>query len=118
MFSTPELILIFVVALVVVGPKKLPEVAKTLGKGLGELKRSLDDVKGQVQSEFNEIKDSSGIKEAFKDGAELRKSLQDMAEQASADIQKSIDSSVVKPSASAIESIKNISEPPEAKVKE
>jgi sec-independent protein translocase protein TatA len=35
----PELILIFVVALLVFGPKKLPEIGKSLGKGLAEFKK-------------------------------------------------------------------------------
>jgi TatA/E family protein of Tat protein translocase len=50
----PELIVIFVVALLVFGPKKLPELAKTLGKGIGELKRAFQDVKEQVETEFEE----------------------------------------------------------------
>jgi TatA/E family protein of Tat protein translocase len=50
----PELIVIFVVALLVFGPKKLPELAKTLGKGMGELKRAFQDVKEQVETEFEE----------------------------------------------------------------
>ena len=40
----PELILIAVVALIVVGPKKLPDLAKTLGKGLNELRKATSDV--------------------------------------------------------------------------
>jgi TatA/E family protein of Tat protein translocase len=50
----PELIVIFVVALLVFGPKRLPELAKALGKGMGELKRALQDVKEQVETEFDE----------------------------------------------------------------
>lgn len=50
----PELIVIFVVALLVFGPKRLPELAKSLGKGLGELKRAFQDVKDQVETEFEE----------------------------------------------------------------
>jgi sec-independent protein translocase protein TatA len=38
----PELILIFVVALLVFGPKKLPEIGKSLGKGLAEFKKASD----------------------------------------------------------------------------
>ncbi len=38
-FGIGELIVIFAVALIVVGPDKLPQIAKTLGKGLGELKK-------------------------------------------------------------------------------
>ncbi|OIP60501.1 MAG: twin arginine-targeting protein translocase TatB [Nitrospirae bacterium CG2_30_41_42] len=50
----PELIIIFVVALLVFGPKRLPELAKALGKGMGELKRAFQDVKEQVDTEFEE----------------------------------------------------------------
>jgi TatA/E family protein of Tat protein translocase len=49
-----ELIIIFLVALLVFGPKKLPELAKTLGKGLGDLKRAFQDVKDHVETEFDE----------------------------------------------------------------
>ena len=42
--GTPEAILIGVVALIVVGPKKLPELARTLGKGLSEFRRTASDV--------------------------------------------------------------------------
>ena len=45
----PELILIFVVALLVFGPKKLPEIGKSLGKGLAEFKRASDDLKKTIE---------------------------------------------------------------------
>jgi Tat protein translocase TatB subunit len=93
-FGMGELVVIFVVALVVVGPDKLPQVARSLGKGLADLKKSFDEVKGQVQTEFNEIKDTSGIKEALRDGIELKKSLQDIKEQVKTDFKQTIDSSV------------------------
>ena len=44
-----ELIVIMVVALVVIGPKRLPEMARTLGKALGDFKRATSD----FQSSFN-----------------------------------------------------------------
>ena len=47
-----ELIIIFIVALLVFGPKRLPELGKTLGKGLGELKRAMSGVKEQVETEI------------------------------------------------------------------
>lgn len=50
-----EMIMIFVVALVVVGPKRMPELGRTLGKGLGELKRSFDGIKAQVTAEMKEV---------------------------------------------------------------
>ncbi len=96
-FGMGELVLIFVVALVVVGPKKLPEVAKTIGKGLADLKKSFDDVKGQVQTEFNGIKDASGIKEALDGGAELKKSFQGITEQVKTDFKEAMDVSVKEP---------------------
>ena len=58
----PELIIIFVVALLVFGPDKLPELARTLGKGLAELKKSFEDVKDSVGEEFKEA--TSDIREA------------------------------------------------------
>lgn len=56
----PELIVIFVVALLVFGPKRLPELGRTLGKGMGELKRALQDVKEQVETEFKETNKTLG----------------------------------------------------------
>lgn len=50
-FSLTELLLIFVVALVVFGPKKLPEIGSAIGRGLGEFRRALQEVKDQVSSE-------------------------------------------------------------------
>ena len=40
-----ELLLILAVALIVLGPKKLPEMARTLGRGLAEFRLTTDDVK-------------------------------------------------------------------------
>lgn len=47
----PELILIFVVALLVFGPKRLPEIGRTLGKALGEFKKATDDLKNTIERE-------------------------------------------------------------------
>ena len=41
----PELILIFVLALLIFGPKQLPEIGKQLGRALGELRRASEDLK-------------------------------------------------------------------------
>ena len=46
-----EVILIFVVALLVLGPKRLPEVAKTLGRFYREVKSTVDEVKSVVTEE-------------------------------------------------------------------
>lgn len=51
-----ELIVIFIVALLVFGPKRLPELGRTIGKGLAELKRAMHGVKEQMDAELHEIK--------------------------------------------------------------
>ncbi len=43
-----ELILILLLALIVLGPRKLPEMAKTIGKALGEFQRATDDLKKEI----------------------------------------------------------------------
>jgi TatA/E family protein of Tat protein translocase len=45
----PELLLILAVALIVLGPKKLPELARALGKGLGEFRRATDELKDEFR---------------------------------------------------------------------
>ena len=44
----PEVLLILAIALIVIGPKKLPELAKTLGRAMGEFKRSAQDFKDSL----------------------------------------------------------------------
>ncbi len=47
----PELIVILVIALIVIGPQKLPDLARSLGKGLAEFKRATEDFKQSVEDE-------------------------------------------------------------------
>jgi len=47
----PELIIIMVIALIVIGPQKLPDLAKSLGKGLAEFKKASDDFKRSIEAE-------------------------------------------------------------------
>lgn len=54
MFGTlggPELILIFIVGLVVFGPRKLPEIGRSIGKMIGEFKRASADFQRTVEDE-------------------------------------------------------------------
>lgn len=56
----PELVVIFIVALLVFGPRKLPELGKSLGKSLAEFKRATDDLKRtweeEVRTEERELR--------------------------------------------------------------
>ncbi|MBU0971140.1 MAG: twin-arginine translocase TatA/TatE family subunit [Proteobacteria bacterium] len=47
----PEILLILAIALIVIGPKKLPDLAKTLGRAMGEFKRSAQDFKRSIDVE-------------------------------------------------------------------
>ncbi|MCE1227593.1 MAG: TatA/E family twin arginine-targeting protein translocase [Geobacteraceae bacterium] len=47
----PELIVIMVIALIVIGPNKLPDLAKSLGKGLAEFKKASEDFQRNIQEE-------------------------------------------------------------------
>ena len=49
--GTSELLIIFLVALLVIGPSKLPEVARALGKALAEFRKVSTDVKRQIDLE-------------------------------------------------------------------
>lgn len=51
--GTWELLLIFVVALVILGPRKLPELAKTLGRGLAEFRRASQEIKSTLDLEYD-----------------------------------------------------------------
>lgn len=57
-FGMSEILLILVVALLVVGPKKLPELAKTLGKGYAHFKRSFNELKSAVDLNIDDIVDT------------------------------------------------------------
>ena len=51
--GTSEIILILVVALILLGPKRLPEIARTLGRGLAEFRRATSDIKESIESEYH-----------------------------------------------------------------
>jgi len=56
----PEMILILAIALIVIGPKKLPDLAKSLGRALGEFKKATSDLKRSM-----EVEELSEVKSAF-----------------------------------------------------
>ena len=60
-----ELLIIFVIALLVFGPKKLPELGKSLGKGLREFKKATEDLKSNWEDQMKEVEEP--IRETAKD---------------------------------------------------
>jgi TatA/E family protein of Tat protein translocase len=48
----PELIIIFTIALIIFGPRKLPELGKSLGKSLAEFKRASNELKNTLDEEI------------------------------------------------------------------
>ena len=68
----PEMIIIAAVALIFIGPDKLPGVLRSIGKGLVELKRSTSDVRATVQDEMNKIEEEIELKD-------VRESAQDFS---------------------------------------
>lgn len=70
----PELIVILLIAFVVIGPEKLPELARSLGKGLYEIRRATEGVRSEIEKEGEEINDeldeaSQSLREAGEGGA-------------------------------------------------
>ncbi len=63
-----ELLVIFIIALLVFGPKKLPELGKSLGKGLREFKRATNDLKATWDDQLKEAeKEISSTARDFRD---------------------------------------------------
>jgi len=68
----PELMVIMVVALIVLGPKRLPEVARALGKGLAEFRRATSEVNEELQKAQRAIEAEARAHEAERREAERK----------------------------------------------
>jgi sec-independent protein translocase protein TatA len=64
----PELIVIFVIALVVFGPKKLPDLGKSIGRAMAEFKKAQQEFQESVQSEMKEVQKTANLDELKKLG--------------------------------------------------
>jgi TatA/E family protein of Tat protein translocase len=64
----PELIVIFVIALVVFGPKKLPDLGKSIGRAMSEFKKAQQEFQESVKSEMNEVQKTANLDELKKLG--------------------------------------------------
>jgi Tat protein translocase TatB subunit len=65
-----ELVLVFLVALLVFGPKRLPELGRSLGKFMLEIRKGVTEVKTQMESEFKELEKQPAAQASQHDSGE------------------------------------------------
>ena len=67
----PELIIILVIALIIFGPRKLPELGRSLGKSIGEFKKASNELRSTLEEEIRieETRDSRAVMKAEQDTA-------------------------------------------------
>ena len=71
-----EIIVIFVLALIIFGPRKLPEIGKSLGKGLAEFKKASNELKRTWEEEVQMDKEKESMGSLLKDtSADLHKAI-------------------------------------------
>ena len=64
-FGMPQIIIILVIALIIFGPQKLPELARSLGKALADFKRAANDLKATIDEEaMNQEARETALKDA------------------------------------------------------
>jgi TatA/E family protein of Tat protein translocase len=51
----PEMIFLFLMALIIFGPKKLPEIGRQIGRALNEFKRASNEFKAQIETEISQL---------------------------------------------------------------
>ncbi len=90
----PEILLILAIALIVIGPKKLPDLAKTLGRAMGEFKRSAQDFKDSIDIETT-VKDldepASDLKSVLKEDSQEENSQEEDGKEKETDVELDIE---------------------------
>src|SRR5262245_21475670 len=61
----PEMLFIFVLALIIFGPKKLPEIGRQIGKGLAEFKRASNEFQAEIQDEVRKLELEADLKQTI-----------------------------------------------------
>ena len=61
--SGGELLIILMVAFVVFGPSRVPEIARKIGRGLNEIRRASDEIKREITKETRNVENSLGMDE-------------------------------------------------------
>ena len=59
----PEMIFIFLLALIIFGPRKLPEIGRQIGKAMAEFKRASNEFKSQIEGEIRNLELEEAVKQ-------------------------------------------------------
>jgi sec-independent protein translocase protein TatA len=62
----PELLVIFIIALIVFGPKKLPDLGRSIGRALAEFKKASEEFQESMREEMKEVEKTADVKEELK----------------------------------------------------
>ena len=71
-----EIIIIFVLALIIFGPRKLPELGKSLGRGLSEFRKASNELKQTWEEEVRLEKERETVSDILKDSSISSKDIQ------------------------------------------
>ena len=72
-----EIIVIFVLALIIFGPRKLPELGKSLGRGMAEFKKASNELKQTWEDEVRLEKERQDMAEILKDSSDWKRSMEE-----------------------------------------
>jgi len=72
-----EIIVIFVLALIIFGPRKLPELGKSLGRGMAEFKKASNELKQTWEDEVRLDKERQDMAEILKDSSDWKRSMEE-----------------------------------------
>ena len=89
--GVPELIVIFVIALLVFGPKKLPDLARAVGKGFAEFKRATQEVKETIDEEIKQIRLEEEKADIEKYLEETKKAAEDSAREITSAVESPVE---------------------------
>ena len=67
----PEMVIIFIVALLIFGPKKLPALGRSLGKGISEFRRASTELRSSLEREMHNIEQETKFEESTETPAEV-----------------------------------------------
>jgi sec-independent protein translocase protein TatA len=85
----PELIVIFVIALIVFGPKKLPDLGRSIGRAMAEFKKASEDFQESVRSEMKDVEKAADVKGELKQLEQIGRPSESKAEGESKEHDKS-----------------------------